>query len=172
MAVSEQDMPGSLRWFYRRLDDVKTDRKYRQLVKRFMVRAHREGATMLEDDQVPTFEWPDGTRASLHTRIPRDADTPVLYAQGTGPAFEPGGEVHCCRCDKPFEQGSDDSRTHVARYDSCDNRVVEIAVHECPSCAPNYTDEQASAHAREFIHSTVSEVMDEAEKQRGRQRTH
>ena len=113
------------------------------------------------NDAVPTFEWPDGTRASLHPTSPQDQDTPVLYAEGTSPAVAPGEETACSRCAETFRQGDDHSRTHVAQYTQENGRVFELAIHECPTCAPQYTDEEASAGAQAFIESVVSEMMNE-----------
>ena len=126
-------------------------------------RAPLHGARMLESDGGPggpvTFEWPDGTRFSIHG----GGAAPMPDGSSVPPAFVPGEPVHCARCDGMFRQGAAGSRTHVAAYPGTGGGSVELAVHECPDCALQLSEEESAAAAREFIETTFAEVMEAAE---------
>ena len=166
--------PRSVRWLQRRLPGAdRSQRRYRKLVKRFLVGAHAESAQMM-DDEAFTLEWPDGTRFSLHSspdRVPTEVgaldESPSLGERPArmpdrsevAPAFVPGEEVACDRCEQRFRQGERGSRTHVATYPG-HGGGVDFALHEGPSCAAKLTDEESAAQARVFLDSVVAQVTD------------
>ena len=134
------------------------ERKYRQPV---MSRARRESADLVEaEGENGTHQRPDGTRATLHRPRSKDTNTPVLHTHGTGFAFELADEVRCT-VHADCVPGTEGSRNHVARYDSVENRVVKLALHEYPRCARKSSDETVGNDTETLVRSVADRVTDE-----------
>ena len=177
--VSPQEPP-SVRWLRPRIGGTRPgSRPFWKTLRRFLERAAREGALPLEsdDDRGPlTLVWPGGTRISIQgvlgarggqpvVELPSSGGQPVKKSGGSSapPAFVPGAPVNGDRCDQEFHQGTHGSRTHVASYPGTAGGAVDLAVHECPSCAARFTDEESAAAAERLIASVVAEVLEEAD---------